>query len=57
MSSMLDDPPRCECDPCTLPRANGGRCPSTDTVFPAQNGGTVVSSHCMACAFCCFPDD
>lgn len=44
---------RCQCDPCTLPRANGGRCPSFDTEF--DNG--VRSSHCLACAHCCFDDE
>ena len=43
---------RCCCDPCTLPRANGSRCPSTDTEFDG-----VRSSHCLACAFCCFDDE
>lgn len=47
-----EDPERCQCDPCTLPRANGGRCPSFDTVI-----GNVISSHCLPCAHCCFEDD
>lgn len=43
---------RCECDPCTLPRAKGGRCPDTGDVSDG-----VVSSHCIACAFQCLEDD
>lgn len=43
---------RCECQPCTLPRAHGGRCPSTDTDIDGAR-----SSHCIPCAFCCCDDE
>lgn len=43
---------QCVCDPCDLPRANGGRCPSMDTVYETRTGGLVHASHCIPCAFC-----
>lgn len=47
-------PDRCECDPCPVPRANGGRCPSEASMAQDADAVGIATSPrlCHGCGYC-----